>query len=316
MPSSNALLSALTISSGVFDQDFAATTYAYSKSVATGSTTCTVTPTSADAGATIKVNGSAVVSGQASGNVSLSIGQNVILVVVTAENTTTQIIYTIIITRANSLTANALTTLVSVKLIAGVSATVDDSLFNLLIDRVSQNFLQAIKRDLRKATFTSEVYTPNDLQYLVLRNYPIQKLTTIIDAGSTLTVDVDYSMTDYDALVGRVYRAAGWQGKYLVSGMTDDIVAGVREILITYDAGYLFPADAGYTAGDADSLPLDISQFCEEEVARRYQRIKRQMIGVASSHEGGVSYTAEKFDEAGFTAEACAIIRRYERKMA
>ena len=315
MPSSNALLSALTISSGDLNETFSATTYLYTKSVAYGSTACTVTPTHADAGSTIKVNGSAVTSGAASGSISLSVGQNAILIMVTAADATTILIYTIIITRAASLSVNALTTLDNVKLIGGIADTSDDALLNILIDRVSNSFLNAIHRDLRKTTYTSETYPPNNSQYLVLKNYPIVKLTSIVDTGVTLTVTTDYLMSDQDAINGLVYRQGGWTGNYLVSGMTSDIVAGVREILITYDAGYLFPADAGYSAGGTTSLPLDISQFCEEEVIRRYQRIKRQMIGLSSIHEGGINYAAQLTDESGFIAEHCAIIKRYERKI-
>jgi hypothetical protein len=64
-------LSALTISAGTIYPSFAAATYEYLVTETTG--TVTVTPTSASA--TITVDGTAVTSGAASGNISLTIGE-------------------------------------------------------------------------------------------------------------------------------------------------------------------------------------------------------------------------------------------------
>jgi hypothetical protein len=66
----NQNLSALTISAGTLYPTFDAAKYEYVVTEATG--TITITPTSANA--TITVDGTAVTSGQASGNISLTIG--------------------------------------------------------------------------------------------------------------------------------------------------------------------------------------------------------------------------------------------------
>ncbi|BAU52148.1 Cadherin-like beta sandwich domain protein [Mucilaginibacter gotjawali] len=100
----NANLSKLTISAGTLTPAFATATTSYTASVANTITSITVTPKATDALATIKVNGTAVSSGTASGAIPLSVGTNVINTVVKAQNGTTKT-YTITVTR--SLPANA-----------------------------------------------------------------------------------------------------------------------------------------------------------------------------------------------------------------
>nr|WP_162143083.1 FG-GAP-like repeat-containing protein [Pedobacter glucosidilyticus] len=92
-------LSALTLSSGTLSPAFVASTTAYTASVSNLITSITVTPTVADANATVTVNGISVTSGNASGAITLNVGSNTITTLVTAQNGTTKI-YTVIITRA------------------------------------------------------------------------------------------------------------------------------------------------------------------------------------------------------------------------
>jgi hypothetical protein len=73
----------------------------------------TVTPTVADATATIKVNGVTVASGNASGAIALAVGSgNVINVVVTAQDGSTTKTYAITVTRAAATTVRIAETLV------------------------------------------------------------------------------------------------------------------------------------------------------------------------------------------------------------
>ena len=97
--SSNADLSALVISQGTLSPEFAATETAYTASVANSVTSMTVAPTAADSNATVSVNDAAVSSGSASGAINLTVGDNAIKVVVTAEDGTKKT-YTITVTRA------------------------------------------------------------------------------------------------------------------------------------------------------------------------------------------------------------------------
>ena len=59
-----------------------------------------MTPTTADATATVTVNSNPVTSGSPSGPIALAVGPNVITTVVTAQDTTTMKTYTVTVTRA------------------------------------------------------------------------------------------------------------------------------------------------------------------------------------------------------------------------
>ncbi|MGV3638996.1 MAG: cadherin-like beta sandwich domain-containing protein [Adhaeribacter sp.] len=107
--SSNANLSALTLSAGTLSPAFAAGTTSYTAAVASGVSGITVTPTRADANATIKVKGVAVASGSASALIPLSVGSNTIDVEVTAQDGSTKKTYTLTVSRpAATLPANEL----------------------------------------------------------------------------------------------------------------------------------------------------------------------------------------------------------------
>ncbi|RAV11716.1 cadherin-like beta sandwich domain-containing protein, partial [Paenibacillus contaminans] len=103
--SSNADLSALTLSDGTLDPVFAAGTESYTASVGNAITSIDVTPTVADSTATVKVNNDTITSGNAK-NVTLNVGANTVTVVVMAQDGTTTKTYTITVTRAKSSNAD------------------------------------------------------------------------------------------------------------------------------------------------------------------------------------------------------------------
>nr|WP_281272223.1 cadherin-like beta sandwich domain-containing protein [Paenibacillus flagellatus] len=102
--SSNADLSSLTISSGTLSPAFASGTTEYSASVANEVTSLDITPTVADSTATVKVNTSDASSGSPR-SVSLDVGDNEIVVEVTAQNGATKT-YKVTVTRAQSSNAD------------------------------------------------------------------------------------------------------------------------------------------------------------------------------------------------------------------
>ena len=102
--SSDATLSALTISQGTLAPTFASTITAYRATVPNATTSLMVTPTVNEANATVQVNGTTVASGSASSAITLSIGDNAIAVAVTAQNTTTILTYTATVLRQIAVT--------------------------------------------------------------------------------------------------------------------------------------------------------------------------------------------------------------------
>jgi hypothetical protein len=107
--SANATLSTLSLSTGTLSPAFAVNTSSYTASVSNATASITVTPTVAVSGATVKLNGIAVTSGTASGNISLNVGTNTITTLVTAKDGTTTNTYTTVVTRlSNDATLSAL----------------------------------------------------------------------------------------------------------------------------------------------------------------------------------------------------------------
>ncbi|RUP24807.1 MAG: hypothetical protein EKK45_23045 [Curvibacter sp.] len=97
--SSDATLSALTLSAGSLSPAFAATTTRYTATVANSVSSLTVSATLAGSG-TLKINGSTVSSGAASGSIALSVGSNTLSVVVTAADGVSTQTYTVTVTRS------------------------------------------------------------------------------------------------------------------------------------------------------------------------------------------------------------------------
>jgi hypothetical protein len=101
--SSNADLSALSISDGTLNPVFASNTTSYTTSVVYETTSITLTPTVSEANATIKVNGVIVNSANASGAIALNVGANTITTIVTAQDASTTKTYTVTVTRLNQI---------------------------------------------------------------------------------------------------------------------------------------------------------------------------------------------------------------------
>ena len=97
--SSDASLSGLLVSAGTLTPSFSAATTSYAVAVEHTVESVKLTPTVNHAGATVTVNGAEVASGSPSGSISLSVGENPIEVVVTAEDGTTRT-YRVTVTRA------------------------------------------------------------------------------------------------------------------------------------------------------------------------------------------------------------------------
>lgn len=100
--SANANLISLVPSTGRLSPAFDSSTTSYTDSVVKTALNFRLTPTVAQTGATVTVNGTAVVSGSVSGVVPLSVGSNPpISIIVTAPDGVTKKTYTVTVTRSN-----------------------------------------------------------------------------------------------------------------------------------------------------------------------------------------------------------------------
>jgi 2',3'-cyclic-nucleotide 2'-phosphodiesterase (5'-nucleotidase family) len=95
----NANLTSLVLSTGAYSRVFDPAVLTYVQVVPNATSTLTVTPTTANGGATVTVGGNPVTSGNPSGGISLNEGINTIPVVVTAQDLTTTKSYTIRVVR-------------------------------------------------------------------------------------------------------------------------------------------------------------------------------------------------------------------------
>ncbi len=117
-----ATLSDLAISEGTLTPVFATGTTIYTATVPNAITSLTVTPTTTDSNATVKVNGVTVTSGNPSGAVALAVGPNIITTVVTAQDGTTIDTYTITVTRTAQATIVTSGTLIALTTAYGTAS--------------------------------------------------------------------------------------------------------------------------------------------------------------------------------------------------
>ena len=104
-PSSVATLTQLAVSEGVLTPSFSSNVTNYDVSVSNDITSIKLTPTVTESNATVTVDGNPVASGTSSAALVLEVGNNPVEVVVTAQDGTTQEIYTVNVVRASAIDA-------------------------------------------------------------------------------------------------------------------------------------------------------------------------------------------------------------------
>ena len=220
---------------------------------------------------------------------------------------------------------NGLTTTDSVKLHLGIASTdtTQDALIEDLITDSSAQIGAYLDRALSYTVYTNEPYPINGQQYLYLKQWPINVLASVTIEGilQTLNQDASYAangifLSGDDALIGRVYKPDGFMGSAYEHGFMRDTFAGMRSILVTYEAGYYLPADPLYVAGDPVSLPIAISLAATHAAVRHYNIIKRGLEGMASQREGGMSWAVQSdtsCGHGGLSPEVTSILNAYKR---
>jgi hypothetical protein len=108
--SSDANLSGLTASLAALAPSFTPDNTSYTCSINNNVGSITITPTTDDPNAAVMVNGIAVSSGQASGEIKMNVGANNISIVVTAQDGTTTKTYTVAVSKAAATSSIAGTT--------------------------------------------------------------------------------------------------------------------------------------------------------------------------------------------------------------
>jgi len=212
-----------------------------------------------------------------------------------------------------ALSNNALTTLALTKSVAGITDSSSDALLEALIESISEQAKTFIGRRLVRATYTDN-RDPSGRQLLLLTEAPIVSITSVEIDGEAIT---DYELKDEDKRKGALYKDTGWTGTFVTSGMTRDFANWVRGVKVVYVAGYLTPPMMGYTAGGADSLPLDLQLAIATQVSAKFNEIVRQSQGLVGLTQGGLSYRWADGSSGGagsmWIGEVGQVLGRYKR---
>ena len=237
--SADATLSGLTTTAGALSPTFSSSGTLYGVSVANNVTSVTVTPTANESHATIKVNGTTVVSGSASGSISLNVGINTVSIVVTAQDGTTTKTYTIIITRASALSSDA--TLSGLTTIAGtLIPTFSSNIINYAVavsGSVSSTTVTPTANESHATmTVNGTTVVSGSASGAISLNLGINTVTIVVTAQDGVTTKT-YSIT--------IIRAVPISNDATLSGLA--ISAGT--LSPTFTAGTI-----AYTAGVGDSV--------------------------------------------------------------
>ena len=195
--SSDATLRSLAISSGTLTPAFASGTTSYTDSVANSVSSVTVTPTVNQANATVKVNGTVVTSGSASGAISLNVGNNTINTLVTAQDGVTTKTYTIVVTRAAALSSDA--TLRSLAISSGTLTPAFASGTTSYTDSVANSVSSVtVKPMVNQANATVKVngvaVTSGSASGAIRLNVGSNTITTVVTAQDRVTTKT-YTIT-------------------------------------------------------------------------------------------------------------------------
>ena len=216
--STDVALSDLAISSGSLSPVFTSQTLTYGVSVDNETSSITVTPTSSDSNASIVVNGSAVTSGSASGAIDLTVGDNAIELVVTAEDGTSTQTYIVTVSR-----------------LAPLSDDADLSSLSLSIGSLDPSF------DAATLTYSASV------------NFTTTSITaTPILSDTAASVTVNGTLTDSGAASASINLDEGENTITLVVLAEDDTTTQTYTVTVTRQAAAAFAQQAYIKASNTE----------------------------------------------------------------
>ena len=190
---------------------------------------------------------------------------------------------------ATVLIPDALTTLENVKLFINQTtfSTQEDDLLRLLINSCSEYIQNTyIGRSLRSQEYVDFIEGTQQ-PYLVLDNRPITAITSIqIDDDVLLATDYDQT-PDRDLRAGMIYlNNSLWRQKFIVLGLVDDPFRQLKNIKVTYTAGYILPSDSVNR-----TLPYDIETLVARKVTGIFERTQTGSTeGLSRLTEGALTY--------------------------
>jgi len=256
-PSANAGLSNIKLSNGTLTPAFATATSGYTAGVANSVSTITITPTTTDASATIKVNGTAVSSGAASGSISLAEGaQTIITMVVAAQDGSTTKTYTVTVTRAPSTNANLYTLGQSVGGLTPAFSSTTTSYTENVSNATATMTLKPVSGDANAAIkVNGTAVTSGTMTSPIALSVGANTITTIVTAQNGTTTKT-YTLT--------VTRASGSADNY---DPTISVTKPTETVLLAGDGIVVHQGVSPNGDGINDFLQIDnISQYADNKL--------------------------------------------------
>jgi hypothetical protein len=132
---------------------------------------------------------------------------------------------------------DALTTLAAVKTALDITASGEDARIEAYIDRASAVISMFCDRKFASTVYTAEIYNGTGHSSLWLNNWPIIAVASLY-LDSTRTFGSDSLLSVWSGGTGDYVFHTGEEGQGLVERVNGGFSFGVRNIQITYTAGF------------------------------------------------------------------------------
>lgn len=174
-----------------------------------------------------------------------------------------------------------------------------DVALEYVINGVSAEFSRYAKRSFITTVYTALELTGESQPRLWLPNWPVTLLSSVVEDGTTLTVDEDFHLDaengvlekawDYFPSVSRLGELGTYQGVWTPKA---------NAIVVTYTAGYA-----------RTDLPGDLKLAALIEISRQFKRFLTREHGDTSRSVESASVTVATPDE----PEWMSVVSRYRR---
>lgn len=159
-----------------------------------------------------------------------------------------------------------------------------DKLLERSINAASGMVSKYCNRDFIADTYT-EYYKGSGRQKLILRQYPINRITSVKVDSAALTAGTDYVTADQAYLdQGIIFKDNGWTWYGYLIGLVGEPSAPVDNIEVVYSAGYTLATEATRT------LPWDLEDAVVSMVAEIYNQQNGRFIGLTQLTQGKLTY--------------------------
>jgi hypothetical protein len=168
--------------------------------------------------------------------------------------------------------------------VSGGTFNADDVLLTRMISAVGAYIENVLNRTITAASYT-ETLDSNGKQKLMLKNYPVNSITSLVISDVTIPAFSSSTGTGYAYDSNGMLRVYGYA-----------FTLGCQNVVVTYNAGYA-------------TVPYDLEQVVISVLSRRYR--ERDRIGHQSKSIGGETVT---FILKDFSAEERTILNAYAKR--